>query len=68
MYTRMPVTTQMVSTEVRAPMTSALYQPKGIDCVGLRLDTHRANSEIMKAAKSVSRWAASVAMARLLDR
>ena len=30
--------------------------------------TQMANSEIMKEAKSVRRWAASVAMARLLER
>lgn len=67
-YTRIPVTTQIVRTEVNAPMTSARYQPNGIACVGLRLETHRANSEIMKAAKSVSKCAASVATARLLDK
>lgn len=30
MYTRMPVVTQIISTDVRAPITSARYQPNDI--------------------------------------
>lgn len=52
---------------MRAPTTSALYQPNGIFFVAGRLATHRATIEIMKDTKSVRRWAASVAIARLPD-
>ena len=66
-YTRMPVTTQIISTDVRAPITSALYHPKLMVRVGGRDATHKENKEIMKLAKSVRRCAASVAIARLED-
>lgn len=67
-YTRTPVTTQMSRTEVRAPITSARYQPNDMVFVGGLVAIQSENSEIMKLAKSVSRCAASVAIARLLDR
>lgn len=67
-YTRMPVTTQMSSTDVRAPMTSALYQPKDIFFVAGLVAIHREKRLIMKLAKSVSKWAASVAIAKLFDK
>lgn len=57
-----------MSTDVKAPITSARYQPNGILRVAGLEPTHRANKDIIKLAKSVSRWAASVAMAKLLDR
>jgi hypothetical protein len=46
--------------------TSALYHPKLIDLVAGLVASHRLNKEIMKDAKSVKRWAASVAIAKLL--
>lgn len=66
-YSSMPVTTQMSRTDVRAPNTSALYQPNGMDWVAGLEATHMAHSDIIKLAKSVSRCDASVAMAKLLD-
>ena len=46
--------------------TSALYHPKLIDLVAGLVASHRLNNDIMKDAKSVKRWAASVAIAKLL--
>lgn len=66
-YNSTPVTTQMRRTDVRAPRTSALYHPNGMDREAGLEATHNANSDIMKLAKSVSRCEASVAMAKLLD-
>lgn len=68
MYTKIPVTTQISSTEVRAPITSARYHPKDIFFVFGLLAIYRENSEIMKLAKSVSKWAASEAIAKLFDK
>lgn len=56
-----------MSTDVKAPSTSALYQPNGIFLVGGLDPTHSANNEIIKLPKSVSKCAASVAMAKLPD-
>jgi len=67
-YNSTPVTTQMRRTDVRAPNTSALYHPNGIDCVAGLEATHMAQSDIMKLAKSVRRCEASVAIAKLLDK
>jgi len=67
-YNSIPVTTQMRRTDVRAPNTSALYHPNGIDWVAGLEATHKAHSEIMKLAKSVRRCEASVAIAKLLDK
>lgn len=66
-YTNTPVTTQIMSTDVSAPITSALYQPNGIFFVAGLVAIHNANKDIIKLAKSVSRCAASVAIAKLLD-
>lgn len=68
MYTKIPVTTHISRTEVTAPITSALYQPKDICLVGGRDATHSEKRDIIKLAKSVKRWAASVAIARLPDK
>lgn len=67
-YTKTPVTTQINRTEVRAPITSARYHPNDIVFVGGLVAIQRENNEIIKLAKSVNRCAASVAMARLLDK
>jgi hypothetical protein len=67
-YKSTPVTTQIRRTDVRAPNTSALYHPNGIDCVAGLEATHIAQSDIMKLAKSVRRCDASVAIAKLLDK
>lgn len=66
-YKSTPVTTQMRSTDVSAPNTSARYHPNGMARVAGLEATHRAHSDIMKLAKSVSRCDASVAIAKLLD-
>ena len=58
--------TQMSKTEIVAPITSARCHPKLILFVDGRLASHIENNEIMNDAKSVKRWAASVAMAILL--
>ena len=68
MYTRMPVTTHINSTEVKAPITSARYHPKCIFLVEGRVAIHSEKSDIMKLAKSVRRWAASEVIARLFDK
>lgn len=68
MYTKIPVTTHIRSTDVNAPITSARYQPKCIFFVEGRLAIHSENSDIIKLAKSVSKWAASEAIAKLFDR
>ena len=49
-------------------LTSARCQPKDIFLLLGLAAIQIATSEIMKEAKSVRRWAASVAMARLLER
>lgn len=67
-YTSTPVITQIIRTEVKAPITSARYQPKLILRVGGRLATHSEKREIIKLAKSVRRCAASVAIAKLDER
>lgn len=67
MYTKIPVTTQISNTEVRAPITSALYHPKDIFFVFGLLTMYKENRETMKLAKSVRRWAASDAIAKLFD-
>lgn len=67
MYSKIPVTTQIMSTDVKAPNTSALYQPKGMFRVAGLEPTHNANNDIIKLPKSVNRCAASVAIAKLLD-
>ena len=41
----------------------ARYHPKLIFLVAGRVATHKLNNEIMKEAKSVNKWAASVAIA-----
>lgn len=64
----MPVTIQIMSTDANAPSTSALYQPNGILLVAGLEPTHIANTDIIKLAKSVSKCAASVAIAKLLDK
>jgi len=66
-YSRIPVTTQIIRTEVKAPSTSARYQPKGMLRVAGLEPTHKANNDIIKLPKSVNRCAASVAIAKLLD-
>ena len=48
-------------------LASALYQPNGIFLVAGLPDTHIENSDMRKEAKSVSKCAASVAIAKLLD-
>jgi hypothetical protein len=67
-YNKIPVTTQIRRTDVKAPKTSALYHPNGIDCVAGLEATHIAHNDIMKLAKSVSKCEASVAIAKLLDK
>jgi len=67
-YNSIPVTTQIRRTDVRAPNTSALYHPNGIDWEAGFEATHRAHSEIIKLAKSVRRCEASVAIAKLLEK
>lgn len=67
-YTSTPVITHMSRTDVRAPITSALYQPKDMVFVAGLEATHKENNDIIKLAKSVSKCAASVAMAKLLER
>ena len=62
----MPVTSQIIRTETVAPNTSALCHPKDIFWdLGLAA-IQMANKEMRKEAKSVRRWAASVAMAKEL--
>ena len=61
----MPVTTQIKRTDTVAPMTSALCHPKFILTEAGLEAIHMENNEMRKEAKSVSKWAASVAMARL---
>lgn len=53
--TKIAVMTQIMTTEINAPNTSALYHPKENFPVDSRPAIHRARSEIMKLAKSVSR-------------
>lgn len=48
-------------------LTSARYQPKGIFLVAGLLATQMEKRDIMKDAKSVSKCAASVAIAKLFD-
>ena len=65
-YTRTPVTSHIMRTDTVAPKTSALCQPKDIFWdLGLAA-IQMANKEMRKEAKSVSMWAASVAMAKEL--
>ena len=54
---------QIMRTDTVAPMTSARCHPKLIFFVAGLEATQMAKSEIMKEAKSVRRWAASVAIA-----
>ena len=61
-----PVMSQIIRTDKVAPSTSALCQPKDIRWLLGRADTQIASIEMRKAAKSVRRWAASVAMAKEL--
>lgn len=67
-YNSTPVTTHMRRTDVRAPNTSALYHPNGMDWVAGLEATHKAHRDIIKLAKSVSKCEASVAIAKLLDK
>lgn len=67
-YTNTPVTTHIKRTDVRAPITSALYHPKDIFFVAGLMAIHNENKEIIKLAKSVNKCAASVAIAKLLDK
>ena len=62
-----PVMSQIIKTDNVAPSTSALCQPKDIRWLFGRAETQMASIEMRKAAKSVRRWAASVAMAKELD-
>lgn len=52
-------------------LTRRYYGDKKFRCTYFRVDgrpaNHIANNDIIKLAKSVSKWAASVAMAKLLD-
>ena len=61
----MPVTTQIKRTDTVAPITSALCHPKFILTEAGLEAIHIENKEMRKEAKSVNKWAASVAMARL---
>ena len=61
-----PVKSHIMRTDTVAPKTSALCHPKDIFWdLGLAA-IQMANKEMRKEAKSVSMWAASVAMAKEL--
>ena len=62
------MTNQIMSTETVAPKTSALCQPKDIFLDFGLAAIQMENKEMAKEAMSVRRCAASVAMARLLER
>ena len=62
----MPVTSQIMRTDTVAPSTSARCQPKDIFWLLGLAAIQMAKREMRKDAKSVRRWAASVAMAREL--
>lgn len=64
-YTRIPTTTQIIRTDVSAPITSALYHPNDIFLVAGLEPIQRANNDTRKLAKSVNKCAASVAIAKL---